>query len=191
MNRSGGDKAAFARSDRFREAAVGFAITVAPMSLWAFVQVAMLSQLVGRIEAPGSALHAEAVSILRRDWLVFHFIAIGLVGVYWLVVARFGRANFLRRTSANVTLALFMLSLLSFTAYGSLIGWPDQMKGICSFLGVSDTYPRFGFDVQSSCDVFVQKVHITIIFGLLGLAVLLLVASGVLRIASPRTARLA
>ena len=189
MNRSHLGETAIADASRPKAAAFGFAVTVAPIAAVAAAQFALIPHIIGAIEGLDSGEQIRAVSILRRDWLTFHAAAGALVALYWVLAAAFAKRQLLRSRAANVTLALFVFSLVAFAVYGSSIQWPDELKGLCPLLNIPDTYPNpFGFDAQSSCDVFVQRIHMIIILGLLGFAVALLLASAVLRIVSSRRA---
>jgi hypothetical protein len=182
---------ASAQRNRLKEAAVGFAITLAPVCAMAIIQIALLEQIVGRVDEFNGIDQAWAVSKLRKEWLTIHAVAAGAVAVYWLASAGLGRGQLLRRKAANITLTLFILALFSFTVYGSIIEWPADMKSLCPLFGISDAYQyEFACDPKSSCDLFVEGFHIIMLLGLLGLMVVLLVSSAVLRIASSRRANL-
>jgi hypothetical protein len=189
MNRSHLSESASARPNRLKAAAVGFGITVAPVGAVAVTQFAFLPQIVGAIEGLDISEQMWAVSVLRRDWLTFHAAAAALIAVYWLLTAVLGKGQLLQSRAANVTLALFVFAIVILTIYGSFVQWPEQIKGACPFLGISDTDAPFGFDAQSSCDTFSYGAHMTIVLALFGMSVVLLATSAILRIASSRLAR--
>jgi hypothetical protein len=189
MNRSHLGEIGSVGANRLKAAAIGFGITIAPVGVLAAAQFAFLPQMAGAIEGLDSNEQAWAVSVLRRDWLAFHAAAAALVAIYWLLTAALGRGQLLQLRAANVTLALFVFALVTLAAYGSFIQWPGQIKGVCPFLGISDTDAPFGFDAQSSCDTFSYAAHPIIVLALLGLSVVLLAASVILRIVSSRRAR--
>jgi hypothetical protein len=148
-----------------------------------------MPQIVGTFEGLDSNGQALAVSSLRRDWLTLHAAAAILVAIYWLLTAVLGRGELLRLRAANITLALFVFAVIVLTLYGSLGQWGDVLKGVCPFLGISDTdAPPYGFDTPSSCGAFVYAAHQNIVFGVLGLP-MLLATSGIVRIVSSRRAR--
>jgi hypothetical protein len=178
-----------ALANRFKAAAMGFGITVAPLCIIAVAQLTFMPQIVGAFEGLDSNEHALAVSVLRRDWLTLHAAAATLVAIYWLLTAVLGRGELLRLKAANVTLSLFVFAVMALTLYGSFGQWPDALQGVCPFLGISDTdTPPYGMDTPSSCGAFVYAAHQIIALGILGLP-MLLATSVTVRIVSSRRAR--
>lgn len=175
-------------TNRLKAAALGFGITVAPGVIVAVAQFIFLPQIVATMEGLDTNDRALAVSSLRTDWLVVHIIAAAIFGIYWLLTAVLGRGQILRLRAANVTLALCVVAYLTITLYYIFVPWPDGLKIVCPFLGISDTdAPRFGFDAPSSCGAFVYTAHQMIALGLLGLIVPFTI-SLIIRIVSSRRA---
>lgn len=183
--------AALAR--RLKAATIGFGITVAPLFIIGMVQLTFLPQSVGAIEGLDSRGQAHVVSALRTDSLALHNIAAILVTIYWLLTAFIGGEEILRLRAANASLALFVVVLLILSLYTTFVRWPpvpEELKVLCSILGISDTdRPPFGFDTPSSCGAFIDAGHRLLLLGLLGLSILLLVTSLTIRIASSRRTR--
>jgi hypothetical protein len=190
MNRSHLSKATTALANRLKAATVGFCITAALLCIIAVAQLTLLPQIVGAIEGFDNKEKALVVSALRRDWLTLHVIAVILVAIYWSLAAMLGRGQILQLRAANVTLALFILGVLALTLYSSFVQWPDELNGLCPLLGISDTdAPRFAFDAPSSCGAFIYAAHQIILLALLGIPIILLATSVIIRIASSRRAR--
>lgn len=178
-----------ALADRLKVATVGFGITVAPLAFIAMAQFAVIPRIVGARESSASSEHAATISELRMEWLSFHAFAVTLVAIYWLLTAVFGRGQLLRFRAANVTLGLFVLVIMAAAPFYAFIPWPDDLKGICPFFGISDEYTNpYAIHAQSSCDSFVSAAHMITLLGLIGLPVPLLVASVIVRIVSSRRA---
>lgn len=174
---------------RLMEVAVGLAITVAPLAALAAVQLALVPHSISTIEGLSNHERAWSVSLLRRDWLAFYSVATAIVAVHWVTAAALAKKPFVRLRKANLTLALFIFAIAAFSAYGAFMDWPERMKGLCPLLGISDNYASgFGFDMESSCDTFAQNTHMIISLGLLGLTLMLIIASTIFRIGSSRRA---
>lgn len=175
---------------RLKAAAIGFGATVPPLLIVAVVQLTFLPQIVGKIEGFDSKEQAWLISSMRYDWIMLYSSAVILVIFYWLLAAVLGNEKLLQSRSANLTLAFFVLGFLVLTLYYDFFQSPVELKGLCPLLGISDTdAPPFGFDVPSSCGVFAAAAHPIIVLGLLGLSMMFLAASAVIRIASSRRAR--
>jgi len=182
-----------ALANRLKAATVGFGITVAPLAIVALVQFALMPQIVGSYEGLTHSEQAEAISATRRDWLIVHAIAATLFAIYWLLTAVFGKGQLLRLRAANKTLALSVLAFLALSPYYAFFPRPDDLKGVlmgvCPVIGISDEHTNpYACDPQTNCDLFFGAAHTIIIFGLMGLSVVLLVASVIVRIVSSRCA---
>lgn len=174
---------------RLEAATMGFGITLAPLCIIAASQLAFLPQIIGIVEGADGNEQALLMSSLRKDWLILHISAAIMVAIYWLLTAMLGKGQFLRLRVANIILAFFVFAIMALTLYGSFIQWPAKLKGLCPFLDIPDTHTQiYAFDGQSRCDMFVQRTHMMMIFGLLGLSTLLLVTSLMVRIISSRRA---
>jgi hypothetical protein len=194
MNRSHPSEARTALASRLKAATLGFGITVAPLAIVALVQFALMPQIVGSYERLTPSEQAEAISFLRRDWLIVHAVAAALFAIYWLLTALFGKGQLLRLRAANKTLALSLLALFALSPFAAFFPRPDDLKGalggVCPFLGISDEYTNpYAFDAQTNCDAFFHGAHTITGLGLMGLSVVLLVVSVIVRIVSSRLAR--
>jgi hypothetical protein len=190
MNRSHLREAMTALAGRLKAATVGFGITVAPLAFIAMAHFAFVPQIVGAREGSvSSGEHAARISELRMAWFAFHALAVTLVAIYWLLTAVLGRGQLLRFRAANVTLGLFVLVIMAAAPFYAFVPWPDDLKGICPFLDISDEYTNpYALDAQSSCDSFVYAARTITVLGLIGLPVPLLIASVIVRIVSSRRA---
>ncbi|WP_230772265.1 hypothetical protein [Sphingomonas sp. Leaf4] len=182
-------------SDRLKAAIIGFGVTATPLFIIAVTQFFFIPQIVVSVRGLDSNEQAWAVSSLQKDWLTFHAVAVISVAVYWLLTAIFGKGQFLRLRAANVPLALFVFAVmalaLALALHLSIRPQDVELRGICLFLGISDTdAPPFGFDPQSSCSAFIYGAHQVILLGLLVLPIPLLVFSFATRIISSRRATL-
>ena len=74
---------------------------------------------------------------------------------------------------SGLIFALTVLIASIFPTPWTLFEW------VCPILGLSQEYPKFGFDVQSSCENFTRMVVPAV---LLGVPMILLIGSAVLRI---------
>jgi hypothetical protein len=187
MKRSWLVEAMTALGNRFKAATVGFGITVAPLGIVAVAQFVLAPQIIGTIEGVDNNELALVVSSWRRGWLPLHAIAATLIAVYWLLTAVIGRGQLLQSRAANVTLALFVFVVIAFVLYGSFVQMPEDLTGVCPILGISDTdAPPYGLDTPSSCGAFAHAAHTIMLLAMLGLMLLLLAASVIVRIASSR-----
>ena len=176
-------------ASRLKAATIGFGTTVAPLAVIAAIQFAIVPQIGGADESLGSGERAEYIANLRREWFIFHAVAATLVGIYWLLTAVLGRGQLLRFRVANVSLALFVLLIIASTPFFALIPWPDNLRGLCPFLGISEEYWNpYAFDDRSSCGLFVDRVHGIMLLALIGLPIPLLVTSLIVRIVGSRRA---
>ena len=171
-----------ALANRLKAAAVGFVITVAPTIIVALADFILLPFRVGTVDE----LNWE-----RSDSLTFHAIVAIAVAIYWLISALLGRGQLLQLISANATLALSVFLLMFLPRYSFFFGeGPDDWKGMCPFLGISDTDAQpYALDARSSCGYFVDDAYNTLLLGLLDLSIVLLVTSLIVRIISSRRAR--
>jgi len=157
------------------------------LAIVALVQFALMPQIVGSYEGLTHSEQAEAISASRRDCLILHAIAATLFAIYWLLAALFGKGQLLRLRAANKTLALSVLAFLALSPYHAFFPWPKDLKGVCPIIGISDTDPN-PYATATNCDGFVAEAYMMIVLGLLGLSVVLLVASVIVRIVSSRLA---
>lgn len=176
---------------QLKAATLGFGVTVTPIVIVAATQNIFMPQIVTVLQGVDSNDQAWVVSSLRREWLGVHTTAATIIAVYWLLTVVLGRGQLLRLKAANLTLAFCIVAYLTMTFYYIFVQWPDGLKVVCPFLGISDTdAPRFVFDAQSSCGAFAYAVHQSIVLGTLGLIVPLTI-SLIIRIVSSRRTKLA
>ncbi|QIG79780.1 hypothetical protein [Stakelama tenebrarum] len=176
-----------ALTDRLNAAASGFAITVAPLVVVAIAQLVFMPQILAVAEGLESNEQARLVSIWRAEFSIAHTIVAILFVIYWLLVAVLGKGQILRCKSANRILAFCVVAYLTITLY-SIFLWPDGLRVVCPFLGISDTIANpYACDAMSSCDVFADVASQLILLGLLGLIVPFII-SLIVRIVSSRRA---
>lgn len=178
-----------ALTNRLRAATVGLGITVAPLVIIATVQFILMPHTLPTLEGLSSNQRDLAVAYQRMQWSFLYIVAATLFFIYWLLAAMLGTGQLLRLRAANVTLALCLFALMVLALYGSFVQWPDNIKDICRLLNISDVdAPLYACDAQSSCDHFVFTTHMSIIFWLVGLSIILLATSLIVRIVSSRHA---
>lgn len=178
-------------TNQLKAATVGFAITVAPLAVVAVAQNILMPKVVAVAQEVVSDDQAGVVAWLRSEWLRMHTIAVTVIAIYWLLTALFGRGQLLRARAANLSVALCVFTYLTITIFFTFFQRPDDLRGVCPFLSISDTdAPSFAFDGRSSCGDFIYAAHQLLILGMLGLVVPLIV-SLIVRIVSSRRARFA
>ncbi|GAA0284201.1 hypothetical protein GCM10009127_27080 [Alteraurantiacibacter aestuarii] len=133
-------------------------------------------------------IDAWVVSQWQRSLAVFYAIVVAILGSYWLLTAIAGRDHFLGSQSANVALILSYLAFALGMAVASFVQVPEDFRGACPLLGVSDSFPPlpdgvFGFDLETPCQEFIRGVTAAVS---LGLPIILLLASAALRIVYSR-----
>lgn len=171
---------------RARDWATGLGVTSAPFFVLVVAQYLMVPQFVARIGGLGLHEQALAIAALRNDWLILHTWAAVLLAVYWLLAAALAGERFLRIKRANIVLALSVALYAFATLFASIVPNQILIDYACPMLGISDADAGYGFDVQSSCQIFSQKAYFLMVFGLIGLALLLLSASIVQRVSLSR-----
>ena len=178
-----------AKHRRLKSAAIGFGVTLATIAALASAQFLLAPHTVAVVGRIDPVIDAWAVSQLRWQLGKFYAMVTAMLAIYWILVTVAARGQLLRIRSANVTLALSGLVFALAMAVATFVQVPEAFKGACPVLGVSDTYPPlpegvFGFDRQTPCETFLRLAVPSL---LLGLPIILLVASAVLRIFGSRT----
>lgn len=175
---------------RFKGAAFGLGITLVPIAALACVQFLLAPYTVAAMGMMDPAIDARAVSSLQRGLVDAYAVIALIIAAYWLLVAALGRGQFLRIKSANVALALSVLTFALAMVIASTVPRTERLfKGACPVFGHSDELPTlgpdgtFGFDGQSSCEAFARGVAPIV---LLGLPLILLITSASLRIVMSR-----
>jgi hypothetical protein len=176
---------------RLQSAAVGFGITLVPIAALASAQFLLIPHTVTIVYQMDTELDAWAVSQLRRNVTAFYATAIGMMAIYWLLCAVAGSSQLLRIRSANVALVISGLIFGLAVAVATFARVPEAFRWTCPVFGVSDTFPPLpegviSFDRQTPCEVFLGNAVPSV---LLGLPVVLLFASAVLRIVGSRKQR--
>lgn len=169
-------------SKRVRDWAVRFGVTAVSVCFLAAAQYLMMPQIVARVEGLHLLEQDWAIAALRSDWLIFHVCVIAMIAIYWLLAALFASDQYLHIKAANVVLALSITVYAFITLYGSFVPDYAALEVVCPILGVSETDSPFGFDAQSSCQIFSYNAHLIIVFSLVGLALLSFLASIIQRI---------
>lgn len=175
---------------RFKSAAFGFGITLVPIAVLACVQFLLAPYTIAVIVGMDPETNARAVSSLRHGLVGGYSVIALIIAAHWLLVATLGRGAFLRIKSANIALALSVLTFAFLVVIASTASRPDKfLKGACPLLGLPDELPlsgvdgAFSLDGQSSCDAFAQGAAPIV---LLGLPLIFLTASAILRVVVSR-----
>ena len=176
---------------RLKSAAIGFGVTLATIAVLGGAQFLLAPHTVAVVGRMDPEIDTWAVSQLRWQLAEFHAMVIAMMTIYWLLGTVAGRGQLLRIRSANVTLALSGLVFALAMAVATFVQVPEAFRGACPVLGVSETFPPlpegvFGFDRQTPCETFLRRSVPSL---LLGLPIVLLIASAVLRIFGPRKQR--
>jgi hypothetical protein len=179
---------ASARATPVKSAAVGFGITLAWVAALASIQFLLVPYTVAVVGRMDPEIDDWAISAFRSQLAEAYAIVASILAAYWLLSAILGKGRFLEVKNANLTLALSGLVFALAMAVASLVPVPRAFKGACPILGLSDSLPslsadRFGFDGQSPCETFLNRALPSL---LLGLPLILLIASAVLRIVGSR-----
>lgn len=174
---------------RLKSAAIGFGVTLATIAALAGAQFSLAPHTVAVVGRMDPVIDAWAVSQLRWQLGKFYAMVTAMLAIYWILVTVAAREQLLRIRSANVTLALSGLIFALAMAVATFVQVPEAFKGACTVLGVSDAFPPlpegvFGFDRQTPCETFLRRAVPSL---LLGLPIILLIASAVLRIFGSRT----
>lgn len=165
---------------RLTEAALGFAVTALPLAVIGTGQFLLARHTVLVVGGLNPDVDTWAVPQFRSSLTYIYALVACLLTTYWLIAAAMSRGQFLAIRSANVTLALSCLAFGCGMAVASAIPAPATFFDVaCPYLGFSDTYPKFGFDAPTACEAFTYTALQTL---LLGLPVLLLAMSAILRV---------
>lgn len=177
-----------ALANRIKAATMGFGITVVPLAIFATGQLIFMPKIVAAMEGLGKRDQALVVSSWRSDYSATHSIVMTIFAIYWVMTAVFGREELLKSRAANGILAFCVAAYIRITAYFTFVQWHDGLEILCPLLGISNTDGNpFGFDVKTPCGAFVYAADQTLLLGLVGL-ILPLIVSLIVRIVSSRRA---
>jgi hypothetical protein len=175
---------------RFKDAAFGLGITLVPIVALACVQFLLAPYTAATVYDLDPTTAPRAASSLRHGIVRPYTVIALIIAAYWLLAAALGRGQVLRIRSANIVLALSILTFALAVVIVSTVSMPWRLfKGACPVLGLSDEMPPQGidgwyyFDGQSSCEAFARGAEPIV---LLGLPLILLIASAILRIVVSR-----
>ena len=172
---------------RFKGAALGLAITLVPIAAVACLHFLLVPYTVATVYRADPEIEARVVSSLRAGVPRFYAIVALVIAAYWLFTAALGRGRFLRIGSANIVLALAVLTFAFTMVVAATVPRPEDLfKWACLLLGLSDEEPpnfegqiNFSFDGKTPCEAFVAGAAPIV---LLGVPIILLIASAILRI---------
>ena len=173
------------QANRFKRAVLGMGITLAPVAALACTQFLLAPHTVAAVGGMDPKVDAWAVSAVRSSLVQGYSVIATIIMVYWLLTGTLGWGQSLKIRSANVALALSGLTFAFAMAIASTVPSPGRLfKVACPVLGLPDTMPAlpsgiFSFDGQTSCEAFANGA-VPIV--LLGLPLILLVTSAILRI---------
>ena len=178
---------------RSKDAALGLGITLLPIAALACMQFLLAPYTVATLGLMDPEIEDRAVSSLRGGIPRVYAVIALIVAAYWLLVATLGRGRFLRIRSANIALAL---SVLTFAFIAVMVSTNMRLenffKGLCPLLGLPAERPDLSFDGQTDfpfddrptpCAAFADGAEPIV---LLGLLLLLFVTSATLRIVVSR-----
>ena len=169
---------------RFNGAALGLGITLLPIAALACAHLLLVPYTLATVHMFDPSIDPRMVPAIRSGLMRDYAIIALIVAAYWLLVATLGRGQFLRIRSANITLALSVFTFACAAIIGFTVREPASLfKGVCPILGLSDEVPGFGFDIRSPCQDFVGQAAP---FVLLGVPLVLIVTSAILRIVVSR-----
>ena len=176
---------------RFRDAAFGLGITLVPIAALACVQLLLVPYTAVSVFMADPEIEARVMSSFRGELLRGYAVIALIIAAHWLLTAALGRGQILRIRSANIVLALSVLSFAFTALIVSTVARPAGLfKGACPLLGLSDEAPPFSegqtdfaFDGQTPCEAFGTGAAPIV---LLGLPLILLATSAILRIAVSR-----
>lgn len=175
------------QSSRIKRAGLGLGVTLMPIAALATAQYVIAPYSVAINLGNDPELNARAVSDLRRSLAHLYSVVALVLAIYWLLTAFLGGIQLLKIKSANVVLALSVVTFASGIGVVSFFQVPDAFRGSCPILGLPDKihHPAgtFVFDGQSPCDAFLRLSVASLI---LGLPLILLAASAFLRILGSR-----
>ena len=176
---------------RFKGAAFGLGVTLVPLAALACVQFMLARYTVTAVFNADPAIAERFIASFQRELVNFYAVVTLIVAAYWLLVAALGRGQVLRIKSANIVLALSILTFALLMVIASTVSRPERLfKGACPVLGLSDEQPTQGldgyyvFDGQSPCEAFARGDAPTVL--LVGLPIILLITSAILRIVVSR-----
>lgn len=165
-------------------AARGLAVTVVPLAALEAANLFFSHQIGERIGGVDPEIDTWAVPALRSALIEGYLVVAAIVIGYWLLCAAFGKGQILDVKSANMTLGLSGLIFALAMLIASILPTPWMLfQWVCPILGLSEEYPKFGFDVQSNCENFTRMAAPSV---LLGVPMVLLIASAILRITVSR-----
>lgn len=172
------------RANRFKSAALGLGVTLAPVAALACVQFLLASQTVLSVRGVDPMIETWAVSSFRSALAKAYSVVTALIIAYWLFVAMLSRGQFLKVRSANIAFALSGITFGIAMVIASAIPTPEKLfKGACPVLSLPDVHTTFGFDGQSSCEAF---SNVAVPIALLGMPLILLATSAILRVVVSR-----
>ena len=169
-------------------AAAGLAITLVPVAALACAQFFSAPHTVIAL-GMNPKIDTWAVASLRSALIEGYSVVALIVSSYWLLTAVFGRGQLLKIKSANIALVLSGLTFALAMTIASIVPTLGTFfKHACPLLGLPDTMPplpagEYRFDGQTSCEVFATGAAPIV---LLGVPLVLLASSAILRIAVSR-----
>ena len=175
---------------RFKDAAFGLGITLVPIAVLACVHFLLVPYTVATVYDLDPTTAARVASSLRHGIVRACAVIALIIAAYWLLAAALGRGQVLQIRSANIVLALSILTFALVVVIASTVSMPWRLfKAACPVLGISDDMPPQGidgiyyFDGQSSCEEFARGAEPIV---LLGLPLILFATSFILRIIMSR-----
>ncbi|MBB3033135.1 hypothetical protein [Alteriqipengyuania lutimaris] len=135
---------------RLRQAIIGCSVTLLPLLLVAGLHLSFLPKILVATYGLDREQARWAVSEFWHEYAASHAFPLSLVILHWVLSAAMGRGDLLKVRSANLTLALSIISFAFAVLLASVA--PPPFNEVCAILGISQTDWPFGFDTQSSCE---------------------------------------
>jgi hypothetical protein len=174
---------------RFKGAALGLGITLLPIAALACGHFLLAPYTAATVYDLDPTTEARAASSLRHG-IVRAYIVIALImAAYWMLAAALGRGQVLRIRSANIVLALSILTFAFTVVVLSTVQRPERFfEGACPLLGLSkEPFTLNGtfyfIDGPPPCENFASSAG-TVVF--LGMPLILFATSAILRIVGSR-----
>jgi len=176
---------------RFKGAAFGLGITLVPIAALACVHFLLVPYTAATVYNVDQETEARLVSNLRQGIVRAYPVIALIIAAYWLLAAALGRGEVLRIRSANIVLALSILTFAVTVVILSTVPKADRIfKGACPLLGYPDELPAlssgdmFAFvDGPTPCDSFASAAGIVVF---IGMPLILFATSAILRIVGSR-----
>ena len=167
---------------RIREAAIGAAITLAPVLLVGALQWINASKLLDMDLGPYAPASLEEISQFRSGLVQFYLAAALVLIVHWSLVLSLGRSIVLHHRPANLFLGAAALIFLAICSSAGFVDWYEILISSCPLVGIEAFRLNGGW--PHPCHIFATRVLVT---GIVVLPALLVIVSLTIRIWAGRS----